>query len=268
MELFNELSDEREQAIEDFLTFIGIYESKRRHRSLRALLRKNLKHIKDKVVLEAGAGKGLFSRDMAEMGARQVYSVERSPILFDLLKSNVEGVPNILPINDDIETYQPTEPIDLLFHEFYGSLILDESIMALQRLKFKPGIILPDGGRLWAMPIWEQQIGDKDKTYESSWKELLKGALISDLFESIPFKPEWEVFHWDISQKGTTFTYELPDNPDFLAFCGEITHGGNSVLKLWYTHNWPVIYTPVAGKKFRIRFEYEEYSEIFFDWLD
>lgn len=270
MELFNELPVEREQAIDDFLTFIGIYESKRRHRSLRALLKKHRSKIQDKVCLEAGAGKGLFSREMADLGARKVYSVERSDLLYNLLNENVSGLDKIETVQEGIEFFEPPEPIDVLFHEFYGSLILDESILALQQLKFKPGTILPDGGRLWCMPIMESQIGEKDKTYEPAWKDLLAGALISDVFETIPFKPKWKVFDWDLSSSETTFTFELPEKADFLAFCGEITHQGESVLKLWYTHNWPVVYTPATGTKFQLRFNYDEtgFTPLHFDWID
>lgn len=270
MELFNELPGEREQAIDDFLTFIGIYESRRRHRGLKALLRKNQKQIKGKVCMEAGAGKGLFTRYLAELGAKKVYAVERSPLLYKNLQDNVKGVSQVETVFESIEEFEPEEQIDVLFHEFYGSLILDESILALRQLQFEPGLILPDGGRLWAMPIMESQIGEKDPAYEPIWKELLTGALVSDVFESIPFVPQWEIFDWNLGQTQTEFIFELPEPADFIAFCGEITHQGKSVLKLWYTHNWPVIFTPVAGKTFRLRFTYDDsgFTLIFFDWLD
>jgi hypothetical protein len=268
MELFNELKGRREQDVEDFLTFIPIYESQRRITSLSALLRKHKRSIVGKTVMEAGAGRGLFSKQMAEMGAKEVLAVERSEVLYELLCGTVEGNPTVQCICDDISDYEPDGPVDLLFHEMYGPLVLDETILALQKLKFKPGVILPDGGRLWAMPIYEKDIIPKNKLYEPLWADNLSGALISDLITGIPFEPKWLVFDWNIQSEEKSFEFDVPEECDFLAFCGEITHAGKSVLKMWWTHNWPIIYTPVAGKRFRMKFRMAGgYTMVFFEWV-
>ncbi|MEM6270856.1 MAG: rRNA adenine N-6-methyltransferase family protein [Bacteroidota bacterium] len=269
MELFNQLTEKRSQEIEDFLSFLPIYESKRRARSLNALLKRNHKHIRDKVVLEAGAGRGLFARGMAELGAKKVIAVERSAALYAVLKAHLEGVENVELIGGDIINFVPEEKIDLLFHEFYGPLVLDETILVLNGLKFDPGIILPDGGRLWAMPIREEQILACDPTYEPSWREALSGAMVSDLLEGIPFRPEWEVFHWRVGEGGDNpvYEFELPESADFLAFCGEITHQGKHVLNMWWTYNWPIIYAPVEGKRFRLDFDFDgRFTDVYFEW--
>jgi hypothetical protein len=269
MELFNELKGRRRQDVEDFLTFIPIYESKRRTAALNALLKRHRKYIQGKVVMEAGAGRGIFAQQMAAMGAKEVHAVERSDVLFDLLEANLHHQSTIHCHCEEITEFEPHTQVDLLFHELYGPLVLDETLLALKHLKFQPGSILPDGGRLWAMPISNSQILNTDPQYEPTWAQTLTGALISDLITGIPFRPQWEVFHWDIHSAATAFEFEIPESCDFLALCGEITHQGKSVLKMWWTHNWPVIFTPVAGKRFRLEFQYlGEYTKVHFYWLD
>lgn len=270
MELFNELSPARSRAVEDFLTFIPIYESKRRARSLNALLKRHKRLIKGKTCLEAGAGKGIFSVAMAELGAEKVYAVERSTVLYKLLQKHTSEHPTIHCVRDAIETFEPEDPIDLLYHEFYGPLVLDECILALEDLAFKPGTIMPDGGRLWCRPIMEAELLEQDELYDPVWKEMLKGALVSDAFLGVKFEPEWLVFDWQIGSGQTSFDFTLPGPADFLAFCGEITHQGKSVLKMWYTHNWPIVFTPVYGKTFRLSFHSkpEAYTEVLFYWQD
>lgn len=268
MELFNELKGQREQDVEDFLTFIPIYESKRRMRSLSALLNRHKRHIEGKVVMEAGAGRGIFSKQMAEMGAKEVLAVEQSEVLYELLGGTVEAYPAVQCHHDDIRDFVPSSQVSLLFHELYGPLVLDETILALRELKFRPDLILPDGGRLWAMPIHEADILQKDPQYEPLWADALQGALISDLLHGIPFRPTWQVFDWDVRSEQTAFEFTLPEDCDFIALCGEITHQGEGVLKMWWTHNWPVIYTPVGGSRFRLRFKYAGgYTRVYFDWL-
>lgn len=267
MELFNELKGQREQDVQDFLTFIPIYQSKRRISSLAALLKRHRRQIEGHVVMEAGAGRGIFSKLMAEMGAKEVLAVEQSEVLYELLGGTVENHPTVQCHLEDIREFEPVEPVNLLFHELYGPLVLDETILALRELKFTPGLILPDGGRLWAMPISEADIIAKDPQYEPLWADNLQGALISDLITGIPFVPQWQVFDWNVASDQLAFEFELPEDCDFIALCGEITHQGKCVLNMWWTHNWPVIYTPVAGKRFKLRFRYAGgYTRVYFEW--
>lgn len=273
MELFNHLAEDQSQQVEDFLAFIPIYESKRRFKSLRALLNRHRKQIAGKVCMEAGAGRGLFAREMAEFGAEEVIAIERSASLFAVLKDHLKDLDNVNLILDDIIGFEPDKSVDLLFHEFYGPLVLDESLMVLNNLQFEPGMILPDGGRLWAMPVSEAHIRKFDPYYEPSWKEALSGAMVSDLFDGIPFKPTWKVFDWAVGnpeeKERVVFEFEIPEKTDFIALCGEITHQGKKVLNMWWTYNWPVIYTPVEGTKFRLEFVFDgQFTEIYLEWVD
>ena len=268
MELFNELKTGNAQNITDFLTFIPIYRSTRRYKALAALIKRYRHAIEGKIVMEAGPARGIFSKLMADLGAEEVLAVERSETLFEIACASMENYPTIQCHHADVAEFEPAQPVELLFHEFYGPLVLDETILSLKKLRFKPGTILPDGGRLWAMPISEAEILEKDKQYEPAWMDILEGALISDLITGIPFKPVWKVFDWNLAQEETTFEFELPEECDFIALCGEITHEGKKVLDMWWTHNWPVIYTPVCGRKFSIRFKYiDGFTRVYFDWI-
>ena len=267
MELFNELPDERTQDIEDFLTFIPIYESKRRTNSLMRLLKQHQSALRGKTCMEAGAGRGIFARAMAELGARKVYGVERSGLMYQLLQTQSAHDPRIVPVHEDIQDFEPEEPIHVLFHELYGPLVLDETMLLLRDLPFTPDLILPDGGRLWAMPLSEAELQAADPHYDPAWKSALSGALISDLATGIRFKPTWEVFHWDIHDSRTKFKFKLPEQADYLALCGEITHQGKSVLHMSWTNNWPVIFTPVAGTEFTLRFKLKDgFTLVYFEW--
>ena len=267
MELFNDLPEERAQDVEDFLAFIPIYDSKRRTNSLAKLLRAHKAEIAGKVCVEAGAGRGIFARLMAELGASKVYAVERSGALFQILEAESKGHSQVKPLEKDIVDFKPKEPVSVLFHELYGPLVLDETMLMLRELRFTPQLVLPDGGKLWAMPVSSKQLTAKDPNFDPAWAEVLKGALISELVTGLPFKPTWEVFSWDVSKAETSFEFEVPEACDFLAFCGEITHAGKSVLKMWWTNNWPLIFTPVAGNRFRIAFAVEDgYTQVHFEW--
>lgn len=267
MELFNTLPEDRLQEIDDFLTFMPIYNSKRRENAYRSLLKRNRKKITGKICCEAGAGRGIFSEYMLELGAEKVYAVERSDSMLKVLQAQSHQQEKLEVIEGYIEDFEPSEPIDLLLHEFYGSLVLDETIFALKGLPFQPGTILPDGGRLWAMPLSETTIAEKAPFYDPSWKDVLSGALISEFVEPLTFDPQWQVFEWDIHSPEDTFHFTVPEDCDFLVFCGEATHEGKSVLKMWWTNNWPLIFTPVCGKRCTFRFEYiDGFTDVYFDW--
>ena len=267
MEIFNTLPEDRIQEIEDFLTFIPIYNSKRREKAYRSLLKKHLGQIKGKTVCEAGAGRGIFSEYMLELGAEKVYAVERSDAMLKILEATASKTEQLEIVPGYIEDFEPEQAIDLLLHEFYGPLVLDETILALRDLSFQPGTLLPDGGRLWAMPLSEATIREKISFYDPSWKEVLKDVLVSEFINPFTFEPKWEIFSWDVHSEETSFTFEVPEACDFLVFCGEITHQGEGVLKMWWTNNWPLIFTPVRGDRCTFRFEYiDGFTDIFFEW--
>ncbi len=269
MEIINEINEKRRRYVDDFLSFIPIYEDKKREIALKNLLLKNRKFIKNKICVEAGAGKGIFSKFMVLLGAKRVYAVEESFYLYKILKENVKDEKKIIPVNKKIEDFLPDEEIDLLFQEFYGSLLFDESLLALEKIKFKPKRVIPDGGALWCMILKEKEIMEKDKIYEKNWKEILKNVLVSDLFPYIKFKPHFKIFEWNYGKDFPKFIkFELKRKGDFLVFSSEIKDKGKSILKTWETDTWSLIYTPINGKKFLFEFNYENaFTEIKFKWI-
>lgn len=269
MEIINEIKGKKRVYIDDFLSFIPIYEDKKRERALRKLLLKNKQWVKDKVCVEAGAGKGIFSKLMVLLGAKKVYAVEESFYLFKILKENVKSEKKIIPVNKRIEEFLPDEEIDLLFHEFYGSLLLDESIFALEKINFKPKRVMPDGGALWCMILKEEDIIKKDRIYEKKWKEILKGVLVTDLFPFIKFKPHFKIIEWRYGKTlKKSFEIEIKKKGDFLVFSSEIKDRGKSILKTWEADTWSLIFTPISGKKFLLKFNYKNaYTEVDFKWI-
>lgn len=269
MEIINEIKEKRRRNVDDFLSFISIYEDKKRESSLKKLLLRNKKLIKNKVCVEAGAGKGIFSKFMVFLGAKKVYAVEESFYLYKILKENIKGERKIIPVNKKIEEFIPDEEIDLLFHEFYGSLLLDESLLALEKIKFKPKRVMPDSGALWCMILKEKEILKRDKIYERNWKDILSNILVSDLYPFVKFKPHFKILEWKYGKTSKTlFEVELKRKGDFIVFSSEIRDRGKSVLKTWEGSTWPLIFTPVRGKKFLLEFKYKKaYTGIIFKWI-
>ncbi len=269
MEIINEINQKKRIYVDDFLSFIPIYEDKKRERVLKRLLLKNKEFIENKVCVEAGAGKGIFSKYMVFLGAKKVYAIEESFYLFKILKENVKYEKKIIPINKKIEDFLPDEEIDLLFQEFYGSLLFDESLLALEKIKFKPKRVIPDGGALWGMILKEKEIIKKDKIYERNWKEILKNVLVTDLFPFIKFTPHFKIIEWKYGEFfKKSFEFEIKRKGDFLVFSSEIKDRGKSILKTWEAKTWSLIFTPISGKKFLLQFKYKDaYTEVKFKWI-
>jgi len=69
MDIVNKLPEERFADVDDLLAFVSIYDDEERTRSYVSMLRRHRELIEDKVVVEAGCGLGLFSAEMARLGA-------------------------------------------------------------------------------------------------------------------------------------------------------------------------------------------------------
>jgi hypothetical protein len=156
--------------------------------------------------------------------------------------------------------------VGLLFHELYGALLLDESLIALGRLKFEPSNVVPNGGALLVEKV--ELSSFKDKLISAKTLELLKGALITDLFLKFRFKTPSRIMEWKF---GARVPRELicapPGKGEVLVFGMEILHDGERVCGTKDCENWPYVYTPVSGKKFRLSFGYDKcFSDIRFKW--
>lgn len=111
---------------------------------------KNKDRIKDKVVMDVGAGTGILSIFCAKAGAKKVYAVEAChkliPILNDVVKdNNCESIVEV--IYGEVESIEVPDNIDVLISEWMGHYLLHESmiesIINARRFLSSDSLILP-----------------------------------------------------------------------------------------------------------------------------
>lgn len=268
MDICNVMTSARFRKVDDLLAFISIYDDKRRLRLLTALLRRNRQLIEGKVCVEAGSGFGLLSAVMAELGAKKVYAVEQNPHLAAIAENNLRHHHNVEVIQEAIQDWEPEEEIDLLFHEFYGQLLYDEDLCALERLKFTPKHVIPDGGTLYLGLGFSQRLCDE--VVRPSILEHLRGVLVSGLFAEEKLDFSIPVLRWTWGTGLEHLPVEIEQlHGDVLAFGVALTHHGKEVARAVQCPNWSLVWTPRVSDRFRFRFEENESSmDCYFDWLE
>lgn len=264
MEILNDLPDDRFLELDAFLSILSIYEDRTRTRRLQRGLRPLLRP--DLVVLEAGAGLGHMTAYLARR-VQRVYAVEENAPACRYLRHRFRRHPKVQVLCGPVETVEPPEPIDLVFQELYGPLLYDESLAALERLRFRPRAVFPDGGALEYGLLDSRRL--KDPVARPDILPLLEGALVADLVPEVPrFRP-----------LGTLCTWHWPEGLQ----CGEANLAGRAgdlvVLRLVVRHhgrvlcravecpNWPLVFTYRAGDRFRLQFVYEDaLSRVQLEW--
>uniref|UniRef100_A0A0V0G9T3 Protein arginine n-methyltransferase prmt1 n=1 Tax=Triatoma dimidiata TaxID=72491 RepID=A0A0V0G9T3_TRIDM len=93
---------------------------------------RNRDRIKDKIVMDVGAGTGILSIFCAKAGAKKVYAVEAChkliPLLQDVVKANaVENIVEV--IYGEVETIEVQDNVDVLVSEWMGHYLLHESMI-------------------------------------------------------------------------------------------------------------------------------------------
>lgn len=269
MDILNTLPDDRFEEIDDLLAFISIYDDEERTRGWREMLRRHRDSIEGKVVLEAGCGLGLFAEEMAELGARRVYAVEVNPHLHALASERLGARPSVVMVEGDVRSFDPPEPVDLLVHDFFGPLLYDEDLYALERLRFSPALVLPDRALLrWGLAREEDLCDD---VVTPAVLRRLEGVLVSGLFDDearLSFHgtaAEWShpgglrVARCDLDGAGRP--------TDVLYFGLEIWDGRHLVGRSGCSSNWSYVFTPRAGERFELAFEWNGRSmEAVFGW--
>ena len=267
MDILNHMDEERYSELSDFLAFVGMYEDRERIRVYKKLMDAHRDVIRDGVVVEAGAGFGVFSRYALRLGAERVYLVERNPYMIEILRKRFKGQDRVRIVDRDILDFHPQEDVDVLIHDFYGPLLYDESLYALDNLKFEPKVVLPDGGRLVmdVVPYGELL----DEVVDEDVMELLKGVLVSDLFyydSSKEFRHTVLEWKWGEGLRGNEFCLDFKDG-HILVFALELFHNGEFLCRAGQCDNWSLVFTPVAGKCFRFYFEWDgEFTRAYFNW--
>ncbi len=264
----NYLPEGRFEAIDDLLAFISIYDDQNRTEAYYKLLEENAGLIKDAVCADLGAGLGIMSRKMLELGAAKVYLVEKNPYMFELAQKTLAGYDNVIFINEDIRDFVPPEKIAVAVHEFYGQLLFDEELILLDNLHWQPEHLLPDGGKLLGGIMKVTDFDDEIITPEVLKK--LEGVLVSGLFDEEGIAPFFEIasFRYGQHRQSYSFNCKLPDaEGDLLYMALVITHQGKEICRAGICDNWSYVWTHKSGHEFDITFEQQERgTEVFFSW--
>ena len=100
---------------------------------------------------------------------------------------------------------------------------------------------------------------------------LFQGALVSDLFDDsvVPYTPQATVLTWSWSGGLQHHEVDLSGlEGEVLRFGVEIRHNGIHLCDPVHCPNWPFVYTPRIGNRFRLSFTYHEgFSETRFRWI-
>jgi hypothetical protein len=173
-------------------------------------------------------------------------------------------------VNSEIEDFEPSEKIDLLVHEFYGSMLYDENLFSLERLKFSPEMVFPDGGQLRAAVVNSSTI--RDELVDNDILQQLHEILVGDLFPDHALKSsDFDILVAEFSYPEGLKTYDVDitgREGDLVAFSVFITHEGDVICDALRCENWSIVWTPRVGDKFRISYKIEDdFSSTNFQWL-
>ncbi len=268
MEILNYYPETKLAELFDFLGFVSIYEDRERSKAYFKLMNKHRKIFKDAVVIEAGAGFGEFSQKALDMGAKKLYAVEINKYMTDLLKKRFGKNKNVRVVKKDFFDFMPAEKrADILIHDLYGPLLYDESLYALEKLKYPVENIFPNGGRLAFAVVDSKKF--TDKVIDSRVLNELKGALVSDLFDPYEGKFPYEATSWTAADGLKCKNPDISQvKGDLLVFRLEIFHDGKFISSASECDNWPMVWTPRAGNRFELIFKRKGiYCNPYFKWV-
>ena len=268
MDILNHMDEERYSELSDFLAFVGMYEDRERIRVYKELMDAHRDLIRDGVVVEAGAGFGIFSEYALELGARRVYVVERNEFMLRILRRKFREDSRVKVVPLDVMDFSPDEEVDVLIHDFYGPLLYDESLYVLDKLRFKPRIVLPDGGRLVMKMVPFDEI--LDEVVSRDVVEQLRGVLVADLFDydsSNDFPHGVLEWKWGEGLQGDGYRFDRDMRDYMLIFALELWHGNRFMCRAGECSNWSLVFTPVAGREFRFEFRWGgDFMKVYFRW--
>ncbi|MCS7083023.1 MAG: class I SAM-dependent methyltransferase [Bacteroidetes bacterium] len=268
MDILNYLPPKRFAEYDDFLTFISIYDDRRREWAYKRLLRRHRDRIRGAVCLEAGCGLGIFSAYLARLGARRVYAVESNPLLYGLARERLRTFPQVRVLRADLRDFEAPEPIDVLVHDLYGQLLYDEDLHVLSQLPIRPRLVLPNGGRLLVGTVRAALIADR--TVSLDVLSRLDGLLVSGLFAERGLRPQRQLCRWRF---GETLSY-IHGNLEGLEgevvfFAMEVLHDELPICRAGECPNWSYVWTWRRADRFWLRFEPDKRGmRVRFGWED
>lgn len=259
MDILNQLSTKRFRQLDDLLAFISIYDDQVRTRAFSSLLRRHASMIRGSVCVEGGAGLGLFSVEMARLGAQHVYAVEQNPLLASLARARFQKLPRNIAnrielIESPLQRFVPPKHVNILVHEFYGQLLYDEDLWVLDHLRFRPDLVLPDGGELRAGVVHSALY--RDSVVTSDVLDYLEGSLVSGLFEENLSELKIPVLRWQFHKGLQRVDHSFADKRgDLLCLGLVVTHRGKNVCQAGRCPNWSYAWTPRGGNKIVVTFK-------------
>ncbi|KAB2618401.1 protein arginine N-methyltransferase 1.2 [Pyrus ussuriensis x Pyrus communis] len=154
--------------------------------------------IKDKIVLDVGAGTGILSLFCAKAGAKHVYAVECSDMA-DMAKEIVEtnGYSNLITVlKGKIEEIElPVPKVDIIISEWMGYFLLFENMLntvlyARDKWLVDDGILLPDKTSLFLTAIEdaeykEDKIEFWNNVYGFDMSCIKKQAMMEPLVDTV-----------------------------------------------------------------------------------
>lgn len=248
LEIINRLEARKHQSLDEFFTYFGMYEDVRRTRALRGLLGRHRSLIRGRTCVEAGAGLGGMTQTLLKLGARRVYAVEANPSACVYLRARFKDNRRVEVVHSAIERFRPRVPVDFLFQELYGPLLLEESLAALDRLRFKPAAVVPNEGQLLAEFVPMKRLSDP--LIDAKVLKLIEGALVTDLVPGFRFRRPRPVLRWKFGSRTphrVTLAKGAPG--EMLVFGIEIRHNGRRVCGTSDCSNWPYVFTPATRRR-------------------
>uniref|UniRef100_M1AFL7 Protein arginine n-methyltransferase 1 n=1 Tax=Solanum tuberosum TaxID=4113 RepID=M1AFL7_SOLTU len=140
-----------------------------RTKTYQNVIYKNSFLIKDKVVLDVGAGTGILSLFCAKVGAKHVYAIECSSMA-DMAQEIVKlnGFSDVITvIKGKVEEIDlPVPKVDIIISEWMGYFLLYENMLdtvlyARDKWLVKDGLVLPDKASLYLTAIEDADYKDE-----------------------------------------------------------------------------------------------------------
>jgi hypothetical protein len=140
-------------------------------------------------------------------------------------------------------------------------------LWVLENLKFKPKLVLPDGGELLAGVVSSQHYLDRIVTGELL--QSLAGVLVAGLFEEKWRELRFPVLRWQFGKGLSVIGNRLGDVAgDLLCFGVAVTHRGRRICEAGHCSNWSYVWTPRQSDRFTLEFRPSAAGrECYFRWL-
>lgn len=266
MDILNVLPEAAFAALDDLLTFISIYDDRRRTRAYLRLLHAYRARIAGAVCVDAGCGMGYFAEEMVRLGARRVYAVEANAHLYALAAERLARYPEVICVQAEVQHFIPEEPVDVLVHDFFGPLLYDEDLHVLEALRFRPRLVLPNRAVLMGGLTWIESVADA--TVTPAVVRQLKGALVAGLLDEGGLQLQFPVARWAFGEVEREVVCDLRGREGDLLYLGlQIFHGDRLICQAGHCPNWPYVWTPRVGDRFRLQFVPEERgAAAYFSW--